>query len=107
MLGEDVAESTLYFLQERSGMTLEKLVDTPDELILALRQLLGLRSVLVFSSIRRALLLSSIGHRPRNGRLEEFLFALFEAKESVKPVPSRDPDLARKKPISQFSGDEN
>ena len=83
-MGEDVARSTLYSLQERSGMTLEKLVDTPDELLLALRHVLGVGSVLTFRSIRRELLLSYVGHHPRNGRMEEFLFALFMARESVE-----------------------
>jgi len=83
-LGDDIGASTLYFLQERSGMTTEELAGTPDELIRDLRRLFGLRSGLVFSSIRRELILSSVGNNPRNGRLEEFLFALKKAKESVE-----------------------
>jgi hypothetical protein len=65
-------------------MSLERLADTPDELILALRLLFGLGSGLIFSSIRKELILSSAGNPPRNGRLEEFSLALKEAKESVE-----------------------
>jgi hypothetical protein len=74
----------MYFIQERSGMTLEQLADTPDELILALRRLFGLGSVLIFSSIQKELILSSVDNHPRDGRLEGFLFALKEAKKSVE-----------------------
>jgi hypothetical protein len=83
-LGEGAGPSTIYFIQERSGMTLEQLADTPDQLILALRRLFGLGSALIFSSIRKELILSSVGNKPRNGRLEGFLFALKEARESVE-----------------------
>jgi hypothetical protein len=83
-LGDDIGPSTLYFLLERSGMTREELADIPDEPILDLRSLFGLRSALIFSSIRKELILSSVGNHPRNGRLEEFLFALKKAKESVE-----------------------
>jgi hypothetical protein len=79
-----VGPSTMYFIQERSGMTLEQLADAPDELILALRRLYGLGSGLIFSSIRKELILSAVGSHPSNGRLEEFLSALKEAKESVE-----------------------
>jgi hypothetical protein len=78
-LGEE-DKSTLYFLEERSGMTLEKLVDTPDELVLALREVLGRGSVLILDSIRRELILSSVGRRPLNGRMDGLLLALDKAK---------------------------
>jgi hypothetical protein len=65
-------------------MNLERLVDAPDQLTLALRQLLGLESAKIFSSIRSELLLSSVGSYPRNGRLEAFLSVLQGAKESVE-----------------------
>jgi hypothetical protein len=83
-LGKDVGTWTLYLLEERSGMSLEDLVDTPDGLILALRQLFGPEGVPIFDCIRSELLLSSVGHPPRNGRVEEFLFALKKAKESAE-----------------------
>jgi hypothetical protein len=73
--GED-AESTLRALEELSGMTLGKLVDTPGELILDLRHLLGAGSVPIFHRIRKELLLSALGHIPANGRLEGVLLAL-------------------------------
>jgi hypothetical protein len=76
----DDAKSTLYSLQEQSGVTLDKLVETPDEFVLALRNLLGRGSALIFDSIRSELLLSSVGHRPLNGRIEEFLIAFNTAK---------------------------
>lgn len=82
--GED-DKDTLYSVEERSGMTLEKLVDSPDELILALRNLLGVGSVPVLDSIRRELLLSSVGHAPVNGRIEAFLLTLSEAKGFTEP----------------------
>ena len=85
LLGKDVAASTLHSLHELSGMPLEELVDTPDELILILRRLVGLGSV-VFVSIRNELLLSSVGHTPRSGQVEGFLSALTKAKESAKAV---------------------
>jgi hypothetical protein len=66
-------------------MTLKELAQTPNELILDLRRLFGPRSVLIFSSIRRELILSSVSNFPRNGRLEEFLFALGKAMESAEP----------------------
>jgi hypothetical protein len=78
-LGED-DKSTLYTLEERSGMTLENLVDAPDELILALRNFLGVGSVPIFASIRRELLLSSVGRAPLNGRMDRLLLALSNAK---------------------------
>jgi hypothetical protein len=65
-------------------MTLEKLVDTPDHLIRAIRHILELESVAVLYSIRRELLLSSVGHVPLNGRVEEFLTALTNDKESIQ-----------------------
>jgi hypothetical protein len=77
-------ESTLHSLEERSGMTLERLVDTPDEFILALRYLVGLGSALVLDSIRRDLLLSSVGQSPLNSRVELFLLALDKDRQSVK-----------------------
>jgi hypothetical protein len=83
-LGEDVAMSTLYFLQQRSGMTLENLVDVPGELILALRHLFGLGSVLIFDSIRKELLLPSADRSSGKGRIDELLSALKVAKESVE-----------------------
>jgi hypothetical protein len=78
------AESTLDSLEERSGMTLEGLVDSPDEFILTLRHLVGLGSALVLDSIRRDLLLSTVGRAPLNGRVELFLFALDKDRESRK-----------------------
>jgi hypothetical protein len=80
----DGAKSTLYSLQEQSGMTLERLIETPDEFVLALRHLLGRGSALIFDSIRSELLLSSVGHRPLNGRIEEFLIAFNTAKGFVE-----------------------
>ena len=83
LFGKDFSNSTLGFIQERSGMTLQKLIESPKGLILALRHLFGPQSLLVFKSIRFELLLSAIGHYPRNGRVEAFLFALTKAKESM------------------------
>ena len=78
------AESTLRSLEERSGMTLERLVDSPADFILTLRYLVGPGSALVLDSIRRDLLLSSVGSAPLNGRVEAFLMAIDEDRESVK-----------------------
>jgi hypothetical protein len=83
-LGGNTGPSALIFLQERSGVTLRGLADTPDGLLLDIRRLFGPKSVLIFSSIRRELILSSINRHPNNGRLEAFLSALKKAKESVK-----------------------
>jgi hypothetical protein len=78
------AESTLRSLQERSGMTLERLLDYPSEFILALRYLVGPGNALILDSIRRDLLLSSVGHPLRNGRVEAFLTAMQEDKDSQR-----------------------
>jgi hypothetical protein len=78
------AEPTLRSLEERSGMSLERLVDAPEEFILALRHLVGLGSVVVLESIRRDLLLSSVGRVPLNARVELFLLALDKDRESAK-----------------------
>jgi hypothetical protein len=67
-------------------MTLEKLIDAPDDLILALRHLLGPGSGLALYSIRRELLLSSVGHIPLNARVEWFLLALSEDKERARSI---------------------
>jgi hypothetical protein len=80
---EDDTRSTLYALEEQSGKTLEKLVDSPDDFILALQHLLGVGRALALRSIRRELLLSSVGRVPLNGRVEEFLRALDKDKKSV------------------------
>jgi hypothetical protein len=82
---KDDTEATLLSLQGLSGMNLEKLVDTPDELLVALGHLFGPGSALVFGSVRSELLLSSLGHHPLNGRIEVFLMALDKAKEPQKP----------------------
>jgi hypothetical protein len=76
--------STLYALEEQSGRTLEKLVDSPDNFILALKNLLGTGRASALRSIRSELLLSSVGQPPLNGRVEEFLQALDKEKESVQ-----------------------
>ena len=76
-------KSTLYFLEEQSGMTLERLVDTPEGLILAFRHLLGVGSVPIFRRIRKELLLSALGHAPLNGRLEGFLLAFDKDRASA------------------------
>jgi|SRR5580658_7920117 hypothetical protein len=81
---EDDARSTLDTLEEQSGKTLEKLVDSPDDLFLALQHLLGAGRALTLKSIRRELLLCSLGQVPLNGRVEEFLRALDKDKESVE-----------------------
>jgi hypothetical protein len=77
-------KSTLYFLEEQSGMTLERLVDTPEGLILAFQRLLGVGSVPIFRRIRRELLLSALGQAPLNGRLEGVLLAFDKDKDSAK-----------------------
>jgi len=82
---QDDAKSTLSSLQERSGMTLEQLVDTPDDFFVALRSLFGLGTPLIVSSIRRELMLSTVGHAPLNGRIEAFLLALDKTRASVEP----------------------
>jgi hypothetical protein len=83
--GQDNDKSTLSSLEERSGMTLEQLVDTPDELFVALRNLFGLGSPLIISSIRRELMLSTVGNAALNGRIEAFLLALDKTKGSATP----------------------
>jgi hypothetical protein len=80
------ADSTLHSLEERTGLTLERLVDTPDEFILALRHLVGLGSALILDSIRRDLLLSSVGRAPLNSRIELFVLALDKDRESAKTL---------------------
>jgi hypothetical protein len=80
----DDAESTLCALEEQSGVTLEKLIDTPDELILALRHLLGAGSAPILHRIRKELLLSALGHIPANGRLEGVLLSLDKDRYSAK-----------------------
>lgn len=67
-------------------MTLEKLIDAPDNLILALRRLLGPGGGLALDCIRRELILSSVGHVPRNARVEWFLLALSEDRERHKGI---------------------
>jgi hypothetical protein len=81
---EDDAKSTLYALEEQSGKTLEKLVDSPDDFVLALQHLLGAGRASTLKSIRGELLLSSLGQAPLNGRVEEFLWALDKDKASAK-----------------------
>jgi hypothetical protein len=81
---EDDARSTLYDLEEQSGKTLEKLVDSPENFILALQHLLGAGRMLTLKSIRRELLLSSLGQAPLNGRVEGFLWALDKDKASAE-----------------------
>jgi hypothetical protein len=80
---EDDARSTLYALEEQSDKTLENLVDSPADFIFALRHLLGVESALALKSIRRELLLSSVGQAPLDSRVEEFLLALDKDTESV------------------------
>jgi hypothetical protein len=77
-------ESTLRSLQERSGMPLEMLIDSPGEFILVLRHIVGLGSALILDSIRRDLLLSSLGQAPLNGRVELFLMAIDNDRNSRK-----------------------
>jgi hypothetical protein len=78
------ATSTLYALEEQSGVPLERLIDTPDELILAFRLLLGVGSVPVLHCVRTELLLSALGGVPLNGRLEGFLLAFDKDRYSAK-----------------------
>jgi hypothetical protein len=80
----DDAKSTLRSLKEQSGMTLEELIDTPDDLVVAFRQLLGLGSIPILNSIRRELLLSCVGHYPRNGRVEALLLVVDKERRSVE-----------------------
>ena len=65
-------------------MTLEELIDTPDDLIVAFRRLLGLGSIPLLNSIRRELLLSCVGCHPRNGRVEVLLLAFDKERRSVE-----------------------
>ena len=79
--GHKDVEWTLHSLEERSGKTLERMIDAPDKLILALRYHLGPGSGLALDCIRRELLMSSVGNVPLNARVEWFLLALSEDKE--------------------------
>jgi hypothetical protein len=83
---QDATERIFHALEERSRITLEKLIDAPDDFILALRHLLGPGSGLALSRIRRELLLSSVGHVPLNARVEWFLLALSEDNERAKDI---------------------
>jgi hypothetical protein len=78
--GEVDPKSTLSSLQERSGMTLEQLVDTPEELLVALRGVFGVGSASIISSIRKEVILYAVGRAPLNGRIEAFLFVLERTK---------------------------
>jgi len=78
------AKPTLRSLEEQSGVTLEELIDSPGDLVVAFRQLLGLGSIPLLNSIRRELLLSCVGHHPRNGRVEALLLAFDKERGSVE-----------------------
>ena len=80
----DAAVSTLRSLEKQSGTTLKDLIDTPDDLVVAFRRLLGLGSIPILDSIRRELLLSCVGHHPRNGRVEALLLAFDKERRSVE-----------------------
>ncbi len=83
-LGEDVAQSTAYFLETKTGTPLDQLVpNEPERFCLAIRELFGLGSALVFSKIlweiRAIGLLAATGDEP----LSRLAIAVNEAKDSV------------------------
>lgn len=82
-LGEDVVKSTVYFLERKTGRALHELLNEPERFSLAVRELFGPGSHLIFESILAEISLMRKEGKG-NHRLANFASVLEESRISVE-----------------------
>ncbi len=77
-IGESPARSTLYYIQTKSGLTLEDIPDHPDDFCRALRSIFGLGSLVLIQSVRDKLRDTPVANEEERKYLEAFLSSVEE-----------------------------